>query len=222
MSQEVFNVERETRSFRIVTDQIVNVTWQIDGAVVQTNESVISANLTIDGQIPPGNWNVSTIVENPNGTDIHTWVWYVVPYHPGPPKPLAMVRQPDHYHISNTVGETRTFSVSLEDTYFTVYWIMTDAYALYGEVLPFDFQNHPGLIRRDVNVSFSQIDIPATTIGEFSVMAVLEQNDGSIIVTSWFWEIKSPPALSQPLYFGAIVGVVGLLLIAWLMRRLKN
>jgi parallel beta-helix repeat protein len=73
----VSNTAGATRTFGITIDQIVNVTWYINGTNVQdTNTSVTAANYT-NTNAEIGVWNVSALAENVNGTDMQTWVWNV-------------------------------------------------------------------------------------------------------------------------------------------------
>jgi len=67
-----------TRTFNITINQTVNVSWQINGTEVQTNENVAAASYTNLSAVV-GTWNVSAIVNNANGTDMQTWVWTVEP-----------------------------------------------------------------------------------------------------------------------------------------------
>jgi parallel beta-helix repeat protein len=70
--------EGATRTFNITINQTVNVSWQINGTEVQTNEKVTEASYTNTSAVV-GTWNVSAIVNNANGTDMQTWVWTVEP-----------------------------------------------------------------------------------------------------------------------------------------------
>ncbi|MHC1574220.1 MAG: hypothetical protein ACXQTY_00225 [Candidatus Methanogasteraceae archaeon] len=71
------------RTFNITVDQTVNVTWLINGTIVQdTNASVTTASYT-NTSAAPGVRNVSAVVESANGTNMQTWVWDVVPRVPG-------------------------------------------------------------------------------------------------------------------------------------------
>ncbi|MBN1761942.1 MAG: hypothetical protein JW878_02520, partial [Methanomicrobia archaeon] len=72
----VINAENGARQFSIVVDQLVNVSWQINGTEVQTNASITEASYT-NRSAKTGIWNVSAIVYNQNGTAIQTWTWYV-------------------------------------------------------------------------------------------------------------------------------------------------
>jgi hypothetical protein len=73
----VSDTEGGTRTFNISVNQIVNVSWQINGTVVQTNDNVMeSAYTNMSAEV--GTWNVSAIVANANGTAMQTWIWNVV------------------------------------------------------------------------------------------------------------------------------------------------
>jgi hypothetical protein len=65
-----------TRRFNIAINQTVNVSWQINGTVVQTDKNVTEASYTNTSAVI-GTWNVSAIVTNANGTDMQTWTWTV-------------------------------------------------------------------------------------------------------------------------------------------------
>jgi hypothetical protein len=68
-----------SRSFNITADQTVNVSWQINSVEAQLNTSVSSGTVVWynNSSAQPGNWNVSAIVSNVNGTDMQTWTWNV-------------------------------------------------------------------------------------------------------------------------------------------------
>jgi hypothetical protein len=65
-----------SRTFSITANQIVNVTWYINGTSVQTNTSTVSASYT-NTSAAPGVWNVSAVASNPNGTVSKQWLWNV-------------------------------------------------------------------------------------------------------------------------------------------------
>jgi len=68
-----------TRTFKVNVSQAVNVSWEINGTVVQTNSSVAAntwCNYT-NTSAKKGVWNVSAVVSNVNGTDMQTWIWTV-------------------------------------------------------------------------------------------------------------------------------------------------
>ena len=70
------DTEGTARTFSITANQTVNVSWLINGTEVQTNASVTEASYTNTSAVT-GTWNVSVIVSNANGTDVHTWIWNV-------------------------------------------------------------------------------------------------------------------------------------------------
>ena len=74
----VNNTEGESRTFNITVNQTVNISWQINGTEVQTNESVTEAVYTNTSAVV-GIWNVSAIATNTTTglSDMHTWIWSV-------------------------------------------------------------------------------------------------------------------------------------------------
>ena len=74
----VNNAEGELRIFNISINQTVNISWQINGTEVQTNESVTEAAYTNTSAVV-GTWNVSAISTNTTTglSDMHTWIWSV-------------------------------------------------------------------------------------------------------------------------------------------------
>ena len=76
----VNNTEGESRIFNISINQTVDISWQINGTEVQTNESVAKAAYT-NASVAVGIWNVSVIATNTTTelSDIYTWIWKVTP-----------------------------------------------------------------------------------------------------------------------------------------------
>ena len=72
----VGNAVRESRTFNVSVNQIADISWQINGTEVQTNESVTEAAYTNTSAII-GAWNVSVIATNATtGLSVmHTWTW---------------------------------------------------------------------------------------------------------------------------------------------------
>ena len=72
------NVVRELRTFTTSVNQIADISWQINGSVVQTNESVTEAAYTNTSAVI-GSWNVSAIATNTTTglSDMHSWIWHV-------------------------------------------------------------------------------------------------------------------------------------------------
>ena len=74
----VNNTEGESRTFNITTNQTADISWQINGTEVQTNESIAEAAYT-NASAVVGIWNVSAIATNTTigVSDMHTWTWSV-------------------------------------------------------------------------------------------------------------------------------------------------
>jgi hypothetical protein len=88
----VNNTEGESRTFNITVNQTVDISWQINGTEVQTNESVTEATYT-NASAVSGIWNVSVIATNTATelTDIHTWIWNVTPMPATTPTPAVNI-----------------------------------------------------------------------------------------------------------------------------------
>ena len=99
----VNDTEGATRTFNITIDQVVNVSWLINGTGVQTNTSVTEASYTNTSAVI-GIWNVSAIATNPNGTDMQTWIWYVTSAGPLP------------VHNLNTGKNFSTIQAAIDDS----------------------------------------------------------------------------------------------------------
>jgi len=72
----VSNIEGEPRTFNITTDQVVNITWYINGSELYTDHSVTEASYTNTSAVH-GHYNVSAVANNANGTVMQTWLWTV-------------------------------------------------------------------------------------------------------------------------------------------------
>ena len=89
------NAVGESRTFNISVNQIADISWQINGTEVQTNETVTEAVYTNMSAVI-GTWNVSAIATNTTTglSDMHTWIWNVTltptaPVTPTPTPTLA-------------------------------------------------------------------------------------------------------------------------------------
>jgi|GEM_PF-3283499 len=76
-SSSVSDSTGATRTFNININQVVNVTWYLNGTQLFTNTSVTEANYT-NSSAGSGTWNVTAIVNNTNGTDSQEWTWIVM------------------------------------------------------------------------------------------------------------------------------------------------
>ena len=135
-----------------------------------------------------------------------------------PPRPNILIEQePDDLNISDTIGETRTFSITTNQA-ATITWRMMLIRA--GPRIP-PAEREKALpsaiprpepipepevsgeetlvweIRQDVNVTFSEVSILPPKIGHFAVYAyAVAFVDGEIIgegSTAWDWEVNETP-----------------------------
>ena len=67
---------RESRTFNITIDQVVDVCWLINGTVVQETKGVTEASY-MNTSARFGTWNVTATATNANGTAVQAWVWVV-------------------------------------------------------------------------------------------------------------------------------------------------
>jgi len=73
---QIRDIENAARRFNIKIDQVVDVTWLVNGSPAQTNESVTDASYT-HTNVAVGVWNVSARASNGNGTAMQEWIWDV-------------------------------------------------------------------------------------------------------------------------------------------------
>ena len=74
----VSSAEGEPTTFKVTVDQTVEIIWQINGTLVQTNETVTEAAYTNTSAVA-GISNVSAVATNPETglSAVHTWIWNV-------------------------------------------------------------------------------------------------------------------------------------------------
>ena len=79
----VYDDEGAKRTFTITVNQTVNITWRLNGTVVQLNASVPACTCCgyTSSSAIPGYWNLSAVASNANGSVCHTWWWTVSEYH---------------------------------------------------------------------------------------------------------------------------------------------
>jgi len=65
-----------TQPFNITLDQVVNVSWFMNGTLVKLDECVKESNYSGTSAVN-GTWNVTVIASNANGTATQTWIWIV-------------------------------------------------------------------------------------------------------------------------------------------------
>jgi hypothetical protein len=92
--------EGEPRTFNITIDQTVNVSWLINGTEV-FNQSGVTFSEYTNASAVIGTRNVSAFVENPNGTDMQSWIWKVTE--------AGAVPTADYLEIEDASGSSGTY-----------------------------------------------------------------------------------------------------------------
>jgi cell division septation protein DedD len=74
----VSSTEGESLSFEVTVDQRVDISWQINGTEVQTDEDITGAIYTNTSAVA-GTWNVSAIATSTETelSSMHMWIWSV-------------------------------------------------------------------------------------------------------------------------------------------------
>jgi hypothetical protein len=159
-----------SRSFNITTDQAANITWSINGSIVQSNSGVNSSNY-LNMSAALGNWIVSVLVSNNNGVaPVISWIWNVIPI----PIPKIISFYPTNYTVNDTAGNSRTFNISINQT-SNVTWLLNGS-----------------SVRYDLNVSNSTYTNISASLGIWNVSAIATNLFGSDIHT-WIWNVSISP-----------------------------
>jgi len=76
---EVSSIEGESATFKIEVDQESDISWQINGTEVKTEEGKTESEFTRSAEA--GTWNVSVIATSTETglSSMHTWIWSVTP-----------------------------------------------------------------------------------------------------------------------------------------------
>jgi chitodextrinase len=133
----VYDDEGATRTFTVTVNQTVNITWLLNGTVVQLNVSVPAfacCSYTSSSAIP-GYWNLSAVTSNANGSVCHTWWWTVTEYHEEPESATVHIDDAHANQGESTVSlitihnATNLGSIDLEVTYNHSVVLVTNASA---------------------------------------------------------------------------------------------
>lgn len=173
------DVEGAIRTFNITVNQTVNVSWQINGTVVQTNESVTEVTYT-NQSASNGTWNVSAIVTNVNGSDMQTWDWIVTKVTPGAPEITSYSPETPVYDIERA---KRTFNVAINQT-VNVSWYLNDS-----------------LLFTNESVMDAYCTLHAEVAGEHNVSAFASNANGTDM-QMWIWNVTAAPTCNISLTAG--------------------
>jgi len=174
----VNNTEGESRRFNITVDQVVNVSWLINGTEVFSESGVNESEYTNTSAVP-GLWNVSVIVENENGTDMHSWIWNVTKVAVVAAPPNITEWYPVATEISNNAGESREFKVKANQT-VNVSWYINGSLVHENISVP-----------AFVNATYTNT---SAVPGLWNVSVIVENENGTDM-HSWIWNVRSPYAV---------------------------
>ena len=174
----VNNTEGESRRFNITVDQVVNVSWLINGTEVFSESGVNESEYTNTSAVP-GLWNVSVIVENENGTDMHSWIWNVTKVAVVAAPPNITEWYPVATEISNNAGESREFKVKANQT-VNVSWYINGSLVHENISVP-----------AFVNATYTNT---SAVPGLWNVSVMVENENGTDM-HSWIWNVRSPYAV---------------------------
>lgn len=163
------------RIFNITTDQIVNVTWYINGAPIQSNDSVTDA-LYDNISASPGTWNVSTIATNDNGSVMNSWIWNVTSISSSPP---AIIGYAPTSPVNDTADSARAFNITIDQT-ANVTWYLNGTF-----------------IKTDTSITYANYTNTSAKAGIWNVSVIVTNPNGSTI-KSWTWNVEQvyqPPGI---------------------------
>jgi len=159
----------DSRTFIVNVSQVANVTWIIDGNIIQTNASVTTASY-YNSSAQEGVHNVTVVAENTNGTDQKQWTWSV-----GVPMSSVYdgsITEGDGYQINNYVIDVTDVFISANTAVFKVYdkgILKSDTMLSINDSFSFDFEG-----------STVQLTLRSTISGVLSRASVLIETDYNI------------------------------------------
>jgi uncharacterized repeat protein (TIGR01451 family) len=159
------------RTFNVMVNQTVNVSWYLNNSFLFKNESVREANYTLHAEFVGDN-NVSAKVENANGTDMQTWVWNVTAA-PAPAAPNITSFAPPS-PVNDTVCTWRMFNVTVNQT-VDVSWYLNESFLFTND-----------------SVTEANYTLHAQFVGDNNVSAVATNANGTDMQT-WIWNVTAAP-----------------------------
>jgi hypothetical protein len=197
-SSPVSDIVGATRTFNITVDQIVNVTWYINGTQIQFNEGIIKAEY-INTSAAMGTWNVTAVAQNNNGTDMQEWIWIVTPL------PIALITEPEEgAYIRGTIDIIETANDTNFKNY-TVEWKNTT-----GDWT--EIQNSTGSVSGGILASW---DTSTMEDGDYMIRLTVTDNASNSninIVNVTIDNTQSTAIITEPeegAYIRGIINIIG-------------
>jgi len=161
----------DEQTFTVDTNQLANIEWYIDGALVQTNASQTSASYT-NSTAPVDSYSIKATANNVNGTADQIWTWDVTAI----PAPSITLVDPTDLTPNDNTGDSRTFEVSINQP-VNLTWIMNGT-----------------TLRTDNSVttsSYAFISVPENSSGHN--LTVFAQNANGTDQEKWDWTVTDIP-----------------------------
>ena len=171
-SASVSNTTGDSQTFIATVDQIANITWILDGVILYTNTSVTTASYNnISAQA--GEYNVTVLAENANGTDQKNWTWTVA----ASPAPTISLSSPSSALVSNTAGDSRIFTATI-DQIANVTWILDGA-----------------ILHTNTSVTTASYHNSSAQAGVHNLTVVAKNANGTD-QKKWTWGVAAPSDIS--------------------------
>ncbi|MBI4361641.1 MAG: hypothetical protein HY558_00545, partial [Euryarchaeota archaeon] len=154
-----------TRAFTVNTNQPANATWYINGTPVQFNATLASSHSYTNTSAASGVWNITTIVNNSNGTVQNTWNWTVGPDINATSPGAAP---------SDTEGAARTFT----------------AYA--NQIATFNWYFNGTSLQTNTSVTTATYTNTSASQGTWNLSLYISNSNGSDQF-DWTWTVSAVP-----------------------------
>jgi len=172
-SSLVSNIEGDSRLFTMNVNQVVDVTWILDGIILYTNTSVTTASY-YNGSAQLGAHNLTVVAENTNGkTSQKNWTWTVTE----PPAPSITLSTPSFSSVSDVKGDSRTFTATV-DQISDVIWILNGV-----------------ILYTNTSIQTASYYNSSAQLGTYNLTVVAENVNGTD-QKKWMWTVTAPPAPS--------------------------
>lgn len=182
-----------TRTFNITTDQIVNVSWYLDGAFQKTDFRVNSSYYETK-LYTTGIYSVLAVASNDNGSDNRSWVWNILP---GSTSKIGMIAQPSTIDANNV--QSSQINASLEDRYGNM--VVNDTIVTFWSNRSTDTLSNKttsvtnGSIVATTTNGIASIVVRGSWPGTSMIYAENNSKIGSVTVNM---NIPTPPVISNP------------------------
>ena len=158
----------DTQYFSVDTNQTMDFSWYIDGIKDGTKSSDNTSSYS-NNTAPAGDYNVTVVATNGNGTISTDWTWTVNT----PPAPTITSSDPSGSTASSYNGSSKTFSIDTDQT-VNITW--------YRESVQ---------VKSETGTSSSYSN--TSTLGTYNITVFIENPNGTDSKI-WTWSVNTPSA----------------------------